>query len=183
MRGFHLIGLATLLALVPSSHVNVRAWSVQIPRLSSSRSFTSLCAIGDAIGDVQDSIKHCSLNRRSFLTTPLDTTLLLSSVASTSPLPAYAVGPIKVPLKVTSYTAAPCPKDRPIPGEKAMKGMRGLCVTVEAEVTEQVKRPELFKVGVYGFITDEVTGESGKRRLQATTIRGTKRAVGCQSVF
>jgi len=41
-----------------------------------------------------------------------------------------------------------------------MKGMRGLCVTVSAEITEQVKRPELVKVGVYGFITDEVTGES-----------------------
>ena len=52
------------------------------------------------------------------------------------PLPTSAVGPVKVPLQVVSYTAAPCPKDRPIPGEKAMKGMRGLCVTVKADVTE-----------------------------------------------
>ena len=67
---------------------------------------------------------------------------------------------MKVPLSVTSYTASPCPKDRPIPGEKAMKGMRGLCVNVKATVTEATKRPDLFKVGVYGFITDAVTGES-----------------------
>ena len=41
-----------------------------------------------------------------------------------------------------------------------MKGMRGLCVNVKATVTEATKRPDLFKVGVYGFITDAVTGES-----------------------
>lgn len=49
---------------------------------------------------------------------------------------ANAVGPIKISLVNPTYTAAPCPKDKPIPGEKAMKGMRGLCVQVKAELAE-----------------------------------------------
>jgi hypothetical protein len=49
---------------------------------------------------------------------------------------AYAVGPIKIEIKNPTYTASPCPKDKPIPGEKAMKGMRGLCVQVKAELAE-----------------------------------------------
>ena len=49
---------------------------------------------------------------------------------------ANAIGPIKIDLINPTYTAAPCPKDKPIPGEKAMKGMRGLCVQVKAELAE-----------------------------------------------
>lgn len=73
--------------------------------------------------------------------------------------PANAVGPIKINLLNPSYTALPCPKDKPIPGEKAMKGMRGLCVTVNVDL-EDVPDKELEKVGVYGFVTDKGTGES-----------------------
>ncbi len=62
-------------------------------------------------------------------------------------------------LKPLSYSAIPCPKDRPIPGEKAMKGMRGLLVTVDAEFEAPVPK-SLAKVGVYGFVTDSSTGES-----------------------
>lgn len=77
-----------------------------------------------------------------------------------TPVPsAEAVGPVKIPLKVVSYSAKPCPKDKPIPGEKAMKGMRGLCVTVEATLDDKSPK-ELEKVGVYGFVTDGFTGES-----------------------
>lgn len=50
--------------------------------------------------------------------------------------PAQAVGPVKIDIINPTYTAAPCPKDKPIPGEKAMKGMRGLCVQVKAELAE-----------------------------------------------
>jgi hypothetical protein len=72
---------------------------------------------------------------------------------------ANAVGPTKINLLKPTYSAIPCPKDRPIPGEKAMKGMRGLCVTVNVEL-ENAPDKELEKVGVYGFVTDLGTGES-----------------------
>ena len=47
---------------------------------------------------------------------------------------AEAIGPVKISLKNPVYKAAPCPPSKPIPGEKAMKGMRGLCVTVNADL-------------------------------------------------
>jgi len=72
---------------------------------------------------------------------------------------ANAVGPIKIDLINPTYTAAPCPKDKPIPGEKAMKGMRGLCVQVKAELAQNSPK-ELDKVGVYGYVNDAVTTES-----------------------
>merc|ERR1719343_1344278 len=67
---------------------------------------------------------------------------------------ANAIGPIKIDLINPTYTAAPCPKDKPIPGEKAMKGMRGLCVTVDVDLEELPDR-ELDKIGVYGYVTDK----------------------------
>jgi len=75
------------------------------------------------------------------------------------PEPASAIGPVKINLLNPTYTAIPCPKDKPIPGEKAMKGMRGLCVTVDVDLEESPDRA-LDKVGVYGYITDKGTGES-----------------------
>lgn len=87
----------------------------------------------------------------------------LSAAASTTvvvaPEPAHAVGPTKINLLNPTYTAIPCPKDKPIPGEKAMKGMKGLCVTVKVDL-EDAPAKDLEKVGVYGFITDKGTGES-----------------------
>lgn len=71
---------------------------------------------------------------------------------------ANAVGPIKIDIINPTYTAAPCPKDKPIPGEKAMKGMRGLCVQVKAELAENSPK-DLDKVGVYGFVNDGVTSD------------------------
>ena len=41
----------------------------------------------------------------------------------------------------------------------AMKGMRGLCVTMEAKLKEGSPK-DLKDVGVYGFITDGDTGDS-----------------------
>lgn len=72
---------------------------------------------------------------------------------------ANAVGPIKIDIVNPTYTAAPCPKDKPIPGEKAMKGMRGLCVQVKGELAENSPK-DLDKVGVYGYVTDAVDSES-----------------------
>lgn len=72
---------------------------------------------------------------------------------------AQAVGPVKLTLVNPVYSARPCPPEKPIPGEKAMKGMRGLCVTVDVDLKESADK-ELEKVGVYGFVTDGVTGDS-----------------------
>ena len=74
-------------------------------------------------------------------------------------VPAQAVGPVKIDIINPTYTAAPCPKDKPIPGEKAMKGMRGLCVQVKAELAENSPK-ELDKVGVYGYVNDAESAES-----------------------
>jgi hypothetical protein len=75
------------------------------------------------------------------------------------PQPAHAIGPVKIALQPTSYTAKPCPPDKPIPGEKAMFGMRGLCVTVTAQLQEASPKT-LDQVGVYGFVIDGDTGNS-----------------------
>jgi len=72
---------------------------------------------------------------------------------------ANAIGPVKINLLNPTYTAIPCPKDKPIPGEKAMKGMRGLCVTVNVDL-EESPAVALSQVGVYGYITDKGTAES-----------------------
>jgi len=75
------------------------------------------------------------------------------------PPAANAIGPVKINLLNPTYTAIPCPKDKPIPGEKAMKGMRGLCVTVNVDL-EESPTTALSQVGVYGYITDKGTAES-----------------------
>lgn len=81
------------------------------------------------------------------------------SASTNRPNDADAIGPVKLMLKPIEYTAKICPKDRPIPGEKAMKGMKGLCVTVKAELMDPSPK-ELEKVGVYGFVIDAASGES-----------------------
>ena len=93
------------------------------------------------------------LSRRLFLATTATAAFTLASP------PADAVGPVKITLKPTSYSAQPCPPSKPIPGQQAMKGMRGLCVTVQADLLEASPK-DLEKVGVYGFVTDGVTGDS-----------------------
>ncbi len=80
-----------------------------------------------------------STNRRAFLKDASFLGIAGAGLATGSfftPREAEAVGPVKLSLKVNSYTAKICPKDRPIPGEKAMKGMKGLCVTVNADVLD-----------------------------------------------
>ena len=69
------------------------------------------------------------------------------------------MGPFKINLLNPIYTTIPCPKDKPIPGEKAMKGMKGLCVTVEVDL-ESFPEKTLDKAGIYGYVTDRASGES-----------------------
>jgi len=96
-------------------------------------------------------------SRRSFL---IQGAAVAATVLATgAPEPAEAVGPVKITIKPTSYTAAPCPPSKPIPGQTAMRGMRGLCVTVEATLSETSPK-DLKDVGVYGFVTDGDTGDS-----------------------
>lgn len=98
-------------------------------------------------------------SRRSFFSTASTAALASLPLLLLPPPSAHAVGPVRVDLKVTDYSAVICPRDRPIPGEKAMVGMRGLCVTVDAKLV--AKSPKaLEKVGVYGFVTDADTGDS-----------------------
>lgn len=80
------------------------------------------------------------------------------AIVSPPPAPANAIGPVKIDLSNPVYSARPCPKDKPIPGEKAMQGMQGLCVTVNVDMKEQSPK-DLEKVGVYGFVTSD-QGES-----------------------
>lgn len=105
-------------------------------------------------------------NRRAFLSSTIATWCTATTAASTlpaiiisSPQPANAIGPVKISLTDPTYTAQICPPDRPIPGEKAMKGMKGVCVTVKAKLSESSPK-DLEKVGVYGFVTDAITGDS-----------------------
>lgn len=109
------------------------------------------------------------LSRRDLFTTAASTAVTAASVAGIinsgglvspmQPAPANAIGPVKINLLNPKYTAIPCPKDRPIPGEKAMKGMKGLCVTVDVDL-EDIPDRELEKIGVYGYVTDKGSGES-----------------------
>lgn len=101
---------------------------------------------------------HAS-DRRAFFNksaTLIGTSAFLTSIA---PQESKAIGPVKVTLVNPTYTAQICPPDRPIPGEKAMKGMKGVCVTVKANLEEGSPK-DLEKVGVYGFVTDAKTGDS-----------------------
>jgi len=98
-------------------------------------------------------------DRRAFFTEGAAAAFVATAGLIHEPSSAGAVGPVKVPLSVIKYSAEKCPPSRPIPGEKAMKGMRGLCVTVEAKLIEDSPK-DLDKDGVYGFVTDAVTGDS-----------------------
>lgn len=93
-------------------------------------------------------------SRRSFLATSAAVGAAALSAPAIQPVaPANAIGPVKLDLKNPTYFAEPCPPSKPIPGEKAMKGLRGLCVTVKAELGE-IAPKDLEKVGVYGFVRD-----------------------------
>jgi len=97
-----------------------------------------------------------SAGRRAFLTT---STAAAFGAITLRPQSAEAIGPVKVTLINPVYSAQPCPPNKPIPGEKAMKGLRGLCVSVKADLESQSPK-DLEKVGVYGYVTDGDSGDS-----------------------
>lgn len=99
-------------------------------------------------------------SRRNFFATVIGAPSVAFLLANgADPQPANAIGPVKVDIINPVYSARPCPPDKPIPGEKAMQGMRGLCVTVDAEFTEPAPK-DLSKVGIYGYVNAGDTGES-----------------------
>lgn len=98
-------------------------------------------------------------SRRSFFSTWAALLVAGATALATKPSPAQAVGPVRIDLKNPTYTAIPCPKEKPIPGQMAMRGLKGMCVTVDVELADAAPK-ELEKVGVYGFVTDADTGES-----------------------
>jgi len=126
---------------------------------------------GDDGGDVGENASRASAfrtnsrrshSRRSLFSNALSLCLGVFGVSSSllpPPRPASAIGPVKVKLVNEVYSAVDCPKDKPIPGEKAMKGMRGMCVTVSADVEGEVLE-DLEAVGVYGFVNDATSGDS-----------------------
>lgn len=73
-----------------------------------------------------------SSSRRTFLSRT--SSLISLTFLAQLPQPARAVGPVKVPLTVKSYSARVCPPDRPIPGEKAMKGKLMLATPMQRRV-------------------------------------------------
>ena len=91
-------------------------------------------------------------NRRKFLSQSAAVALATLTANKLTPQvggEAEAVGPVKIPLKNPKYFATICPKDKPIPGEKAMKGMKGLCVTVTADLSE--RSPKVSRVEIKRF--------------------------------
>jgi hypothetical protein len=107
----------------------------------------------------EDDSTPTSVHRRGFLSQTIASVGMVAAAVTSPPQPAQAIGPVKLALEPRSYQAAPCPPSKPIPGEKAMFGMRGLCVTVKADLIDTSPK-DLEKVGVYGFVVDAETGNS-----------------------
>jgi len=105
------------------------------------------------------SMSNDSASRRSFISKTAGAAAAFGLTTSLSPQQANAIGPVRVDLINPTYKAAKCPPSRPIPGEKAMKGLRGLCVTVQADIKSPSPKT-LEKVGVYGYVVNADTGDS-----------------------
>ena len=76
---------------------------------------------------LNDDESDASVSRRHFFVSSSAAALFgLSGMILSTQLqqPANAVGPVKLDLKPTKYSAVICPPSKPIPGEKAMVGMR-----------------------------------------------------------
>jgi len=126
---------------------------------------SSRCSIATELHATPSSDTTPTSSRRTFLATAFGSAAAVATAATTLatttafPQPSNAIGPVKIDLLNPQYSAMPCPKDKPIPGEKAMKGLKGMCVTVKAELGEESPK-DLEKVGVYGFVTDAKSDES-----------------------
>lgn len=138
--------------------VVVSAYSINQPKKTSTTT-TPTTMNDNTINNTRRNFMQQTTSTILSITTTAMTTVTTSQLLLPPPQPAYAVGPVKLKLQVDSYSAKICPKDRPIPGEKAMKGMKGLCVTVQATLLEATPK-DLVQVGVYGFVIDSITGNS-----------------------
>ena len=130
----------------------VYAFLLQAPRYAAFQPMHS-------IGKCEQSALHATSTRREWVSGVAAVTAGTLLGGNFAPQPAEAVGPVKINLLNPTYTAIPCPKDKPVPGEKAMLGMKPMCVTVDVDLENQAEKA-LDKIGVYGFVTDKATGES-----------------------
>jgi hypothetical protein len=140
----------SLLLLAASAVASSLAFCPDIAFFQRSRSLSTKCQATTS--------SNSDFSRRELFEGILGTAAM-ASIVGAAPQEAHAIGPVKINLLNPTYSAKPCPKDKPIPGEKAMKGMRGLCVTVTVELENSPEKP-LELVGVYGFVTAGGTGES-----------------------
>jgi hypothetical protein len=136
--------------LLAASAASSLAFCPDVAFTHRSRSLTTKCQATPS--------SKSDLSRRELVVGILGTAAM-TSIIGAAPQEAQAIGPVKINLLNPTYSAKPCPKDKPIPGEKAMKGMRGLCVTVTVDLENAPEKP-LELVGVYGFVTAGGTGES-----------------------
>jgi hypothetical protein len=85
----------------------------------------------------------------SFLgTTTSAAAILTGASAFLVPHPASAIGPIFcINLKNPTYTAVPCPKDKPIPHQMAIRDLKGMCITVNADLAKLAPK-DLEKIGL-----------------------------------
>ena len=131
---------AHLMAAVQASLV--AAYAVPGPKMSVNQSSSKSVPSPSALSELSPvSSRRAFANQVGALTLG---TLTATSLTPGIGGPAQAIGPVKISLINPTYTAAPCPKDKPIPGEKAMKGMRGLCVQVSAKL-ENAPEKDLVK--------------------------------------
>lgn len=94
----------------------------------------------------------------------------IASIAVVVPLglqpslnPAFAFGPVEIPLKVIKYSEVKtglCNGQKiTMPGQKAMEGLFPSCIEVEATVSNPSK-DTLKDVSVYGFVKENIAGNS-----------------------
>ena len=138
------------LLLAASAVASSLAFCPSIASTQKSRSLSTKCQATTS--------SNSDLSRRELFVGIMGTAAM-TGIVGAAPQEAQAIGPVKINLLNPTYSAKPCPKDKPIPGEKAMKGMRGLCVTVTVDLENAPEKP-LELVGVYGFVTAGGTGES-----------------------
>lgn len=114
-------------------------------------SFVAQTAAFQALPKPRLRSSECHASRRDLLAGAI-TTVASAAALGINPEAASAIGPVRIDLLNPTYSAIPCPRDKPIPGEKAMKGMKGLCVTVDVALDSSPEK-DLDKVGVYGFVS------------------------------
>lgn len=82
---------------------------------------------------------------------------------SLSPIqPSHAIGPVDLSIDIQSYKPVElCNGQKPImPGQKAMLGLFPVCLQVEAIVNNPEKSKTLNDVSVYGFVKENLAGNS-----------------------